>query len=184
MFPPTSKSEVHTHIANFCSFVHTQFRLPIKSFQADNGTEFVNNTLAALFSSRGIHLRLSCPYTSPHNGKAERVICTLNNIIRTMLIHAHMPTSYWVEALATATYLLNRRPSLAIGNGIPYELLYQKQPDYTSLRAFGCLCYPDLMATAPHKLAPRSTACVFLGYPSSHKGHRCLDLSTRRIIIS
>jgi hypothetical protein len=35
-----------------------------------------------------------------------------------------------------------------------------------------------------HKLAARSTACVFLGYPSSHKGYRCLDLSSRRIIIS
>jgi hypothetical protein len=35
-----------------------------------------------------------------------------------------------------------------------------------------------------HKLAARSTACVFLGYPSSHKGYRRLDLSSRRIIIS
>ena len=41
-----------------------------------------------------------------------------------------------------------------------------------------------MTATARHKLAPRSTACMFLGYPSSHKGYRCLDLSTRRIIIS
>jgi hypothetical protein len=46
------------------------------------------------------------------------------------------------------------------------------------------LCYPNLQATSPHKLAPRSTACVFLGYPSAHKGYRCLHLSTRRIIIS
>ena len=52
------------------------------------------------------------------------------------------------------------------------------------MRVFGCLCYPNLSATARHKLAPRSTACVFLGYPSSHKGYRCLDLSTRRVIIS
>lgn len=41
-----------------------------------------------------------------------------------------------------------------------------------------------MTATACYKLAPRSTACVFLGYPSSHKGYCCLDLSTRRIIIS
>jgi hypothetical protein len=52
------------------------------------------------------------------------------------------------------------------------------------LRVFGCLCYPNLSATAAHKLAPRSAACVFLGYPSSHKGYRCLNISTCRIIIS
>ncbi|KAK1648574.1 hypothetical protein QYE76_066379 [Lolium multiflorum] len=56
--------------------------------------------------------------------------------------------------------------------------------DYSDLRVFGCLCYPNLSATAPHKLSPRSTACVFLGYPCSHHGYRCLDMSTRRVITS
>ena len=46
------------------------------------------------------------------------------------------------------------------------------------------MCYPNLQATSSHKLAPRSTACVFLGYPPDHKGYRCFDLTTRRIIIS
>ena len=184
MFPLARKSDVLSHVTSFCAFVQTQFGLPIKSFQADNGTEFVNNSLTSLFSSLGIHLRLSCPYTSPQNGKAERMLRTLNNISRTLLIHAHMPSPYWAEALATATYLLNRRPCTSTQNSTPYELLYHKAPDYAHLRIFGCLCYPNLSATAPHKLAPRSTACVFLGYPSSHKGYHCLDLSTQRIIIS
>ena len=36
----------------------------------------------------------------------------------------------------------------------------------------------------PNKLSPRSTRCVSLGYPSKHRGYRCLDLHTRKIIIS
>jgi len=56
--------------------------------------------------------------------------------------------------------------------------------NYDHLRVLGCLCYPNLQVTSPHTLAPRSTACVFLGYPSAHKGYRCLDLSTRCVIIS
>jgi histone deacetylase 1/2 len=178
-FPLVHKSEVAGHLTNFCSFAQTQFGLPIRAVQADNGTEFVNNALATFFASRGIHLRLSCPYTSQQNGKAERVLRTLNNSIRTLLIHAGMPPKYWAEALATATYLLNRRPSSAIQNSVPYELLHHQPPDYAHLRVFGCLCYPNMTATAKHKLAPRSTACVFLGYPSSHKGYSCLDLTTR-----
>jgi hypothetical protein len=130
---------------------------------------------------RGHH---SCPYTSPQNGKAERMLCTTNNTIRTMLLHASMPPPYWAKALTTATYLLNMRPSSSIQNQILHQILHDTIPDYASLRIFGCLCYPNLTATSPHKLAPRSTPCVFLGYPSSHKGYRCLDMSTRRIITS
>jgi hypothetical protein len=153
------------HISQISATVSTQFSLAIKAIQADNGTEFVNNTLQTLFASRGIHLRLSCPYTSPHNGKAERILRTLNNISRTMLIHAHMPAPYWAEALATATYLLNRRPSSAVRNAVPYALLYNKPPEYSHLRAFGCLCYPKLTTTAPHKLAPVPQLVSFLATP-------------------
>lgn len=35
-----------------------------------------------------------------------------------------------------------------------------------------------------HKLSPRSTPCLFLGYPSQHRGYICLDLKSRKIIIS
>ena len=137
-FPLVRKSEVATHIANFCNLAQTQFNLAIQYFQADNGKESVNNALATLFSSRDIQLRLSCPYTSQQNGKAECVLRTLNNIIRTLLIHAHMPPPYWAEALATATYLLNRRPSSAVQNGIPFSLLYGSPLVYSHLRVFGC----------------------------------------------
>jgi histone deacetylase 1/2 len=129
-------------------------------------------------------MRLSCPYTSAQNGKAESILCTLNNSVRTLLLHASMPATYWAEALAAACYLLNRRPSSNIHNDIPYTRLHREPPSYDHLRVFGCLCYPNLQPTSPHKLAPRSAACVFLGYPSAHKGYRCLDLSTKRVIIS
>jgi hypothetical protein len=112
------------------------------------------------------------------------VLRTLNNSIRTLLLHASIPPSYWAEALATTCYLLNRRPCSSINNDVPFTRLHGKPPQYDHLRVFGCLCYPNLQVTSAHKLAARSTACVFLGYPSSHKGYRCLDLSSRRIIIS
>ncbi|GJZ67908.1 ribonuclease H-like domain-containing protein [Tanacetum coccineum] len=37
---------------------------------------------------------------------------------------------------------------------------------------------------SPHKLASRATSCIFLGYPVYHKGYRCLDLSSNKIILS
>jgi hypothetical protein len=62
--------------------------------------------------------------------------------------------------------------------------LMSLSPSYEHLRVFGCACYPNIAATAPHKLAPRSTRCVFPGYSTDHKGYRCLDLSTNPLIVS
>ena len=118
------------------------------------------------------------------NGKAERIIRTLNDITRTLLIQASMPPRFWVEALHTAVMLHNRLLSKAISDRIPFRALLGVDPAYAGLRVFGCLCYPNTTAVALHKLAPRSVPCVFLGYPSRHHGYRCLDRSTQEIIIS
>jgi histone deacetylase 1/2 len=183
-FPLRQKSDTAATLIAFVAYVHTQFSRPLVAMQADNGTEFINSTVTAFFTTHGIRLRLSCPYTSAQNGKAERAIRTLNDVTRTLLFQSSMPPSYWAEALAAAAHLVNLRPSQPSGFAIPYTRLHNTAPDYAALRVFGCLCYPNQSATAKHKLSPQSVACVFLGYPSSHKGYRCLDLQTRRVIIS
>jgi hypothetical protein len=66
----------------------------------------------------------------------------------------------------------------------PHLALFGSAASYEHLCIFGCTCYPNMTATAPHKLSPRSTQCVFLGYSADHKGYRCLDLSTNRLIVS
>ncbi|KAJ9552074.1 hypothetical protein OSB04_016119 [Centaurea solstitialis] len=128
--------------------------------------------------------RFSCPYTSPQNGKAERKIRSINNIIRTVLTHSSLPPSYWHHALAMATYILNILPSKTKSHLTPTRLLYHKSPTYSHLRVFGCLCYPLLPTTSINKLQNRSSPCVFLGYPPNHRGYLCLDLSTKKILIS
>jgi hypothetical protein len=126
---------------------------------------------------------MSCPYTSPQNGKAEHIIRSINNVIRTLLFQANLPERYWAEGLHTATYLLNRLPTKTIQAACPHMTLFGSPPSYEHLRVFGCTCYPNT-STTPHKLSPRSTRCVFLGYSCDHKGYRCLDLSTNRLIVS
>ena len=86
--------------------------------------------------------------------------------------------------MQTATYLINILPTKTLSSSTPHFALFGTAPSYDHLRVFGCTCYPNLSATAPHKLSPRSTLCVFLGYSAHHKGYRCLDLSSNRVIIS
>jgi len=183
-FPLRLKSDTFPVLSNFFAFVLTQFGCVIKTVQCDNGREFDNSVSRAFFLAKGVSLRMSCPYTSQQNGKAERMIRTINNTTRTLLFQASMPSSYWADALATATHLINRLPTKTLHMSTPFFALHGTLPSYHDLRTFGCSCYPNLTATAPHKLAPRSTLCVFLGYPPDHKGYRCLDLNTNRVIIS
>lgn len=81
-----------------------------------------------------------------------------------------------------ATHLLNITPSLSIQNDITFTKLYQKLPTFSHLRVSGYLCYPHL--PTPHKLAPQSNSFDSSISPSNHRGYRCFDLSTRKIIIS
>ncbi|GKB27736.1 ribonuclease H-like domain-containing protein [Tanacetum coccineum] len=67
------------------------------------------------------------------------MLCTINNLIRTLLFQAHMPPIYWVEALHMAAHLLNILPSTAIQNATPHTKLYNTKPTYDNLRVFGCL---------------------------------------------
>ncbi|KAI3746178.1 hypothetical protein L6452_08601 [Arctium lappa] len=134
------------------------------------------------FSSHGITFRFSCPHTSQQNGKSKRMIRTVNNMMRTLLFHSRLPPTFWPEALHMVSHLLNILPSASISNDTPHYRLFRRHPTYDHLRVFGCLCFPRLHLT--HKLQPRSSPCIFLGYPSYHRGFRCYDLSTRKIIIS
>ena len=79
---------------------------------------------------------------------------------------------------------MNLRPCKPLELQTPYQLLFGQAPKYDHLRTFGFLCYPSTAATSPHKLAPRSTRSIFLGYPIDHKGYKCLDLSTHKVILS
>ncbi|GJS59190.1 ribonuclease H-like domain-containing protein [Tanacetum coccineum] len=160
VYPLVNKSDVMSKFVLFRNYVRTQFKCEIKSFQCDHGGEFDNRRQHTLFTQNGIQFRFSCPQTSQQNGKSERM----------------------VEALNMATHLLNILPSTAIANDIPYTRLYGKDSNYALLRVFGCLCYLHLYLS--HKLEPRETPSIFLGYASSHIGYRCLDLHTNKIIIS
>lgn len=183
-FPIGKKSQVYPIFLSFSALIQTQFEKNIKCFQCDNGKEFDNDLFKLFCHKNGLIFRFSCPHTSSQNGKAERKIRTINNLIRTLLAHSSVPPSFWHHALAMATYLLNILPTKTLKHKTPTQILYHRDPSYTHLRVFGCLCYPLHPSAKINKLQPRSTPCVFLGYPPNHRGYKCYDLSSRKIIIS
>jgi hypothetical protein len=181
-FPLRRKSDTFPTLSHFFAWVLTQFHCTIWVVQCDNGREFDNSTSRA-FLSRGVQQRISYPYTFPQNDKDEHMSCTITNLICTLLFLVSFLACYWADGLHTATYLLNYLPSKAFSHLTPFTL-FGTAPSCSYLRIFRCTYYPNTSATTPHKLAPRSTRRFLLGYSSDHKGYRCLDLLTNRIIIS
>jgi hypothetical protein len=178
------KSDTFTTLSYFFAYVFTQFSRTVKAIQYDNGREFDNSSTRFFLLSNGTQLRILCPYTSPQNGKDECIIHSVNNVIHTLLIQASLPGRYWTKGLHTTTYLLNRLPTMVIQATCPHLALFGSAPSYEHLRVFDCTCYPNTTATAPHKLSPCFTRCVFLCYSTDHKGYLCLDLLTNRLIVS
>jgi transposase InsO family protein len=84
-FPLRFKSDVAATLRDFYHLVLNQFHLSIQSVQCDNGREFDNSTIRSFFFSKGIVFHMSCPHSSPQNGKAEHGIHTINDITRTLL---------------------------------------------------------------------------------------------------
>lgn len=80
------------------------------------------------------------PHASLQNNRVEIKIHTINKIIRTILAYASVPPLFWHHALQMATHLHNIIHQKIMSNISPTRLLYHRDPSYTHLRIFGCLC--------------------------------------------
>ncbi|KAG8481234.1 hypothetical protein CXB51_025996 [Gossypium anomalum] len=83
--------------------------------------------------------QLTPPGTPQWNGVSEKRNRTLLDMVRSMMSHANLPTSFWGHVLETAIFTLNRVPSKSVQK-IPYKmwtgkrLTTETQPPRRSLR--------------------------------------------------
>ena len=97
----------------------------------------------------------------------------------TLLAQAKLPLKFWWDSFVAFVCLINKLPTQLLSHFSPYQKFFDKKPDYSFLKVFGCACFPYLRPYNSHKLEFRTSKCVFLGYNPSHKGYRCLDSKGR-----
>jgi len=96
-----------------------------------------------------------------------------------LLNDTNLPKYFWVEAVNTACYIMNRaliRPILKI---TPYELYKGRKPNIFHLNVFGCKCF--VLNSGKNNLGKfdaKSDEGIFLGYSLSSKAFRIYNKRT------
>ncbi|GJV35730.1 retrovirus-related pol polyprotein from transposon TNT 1-94 [Tanacetum coccineum] len=153
-----NKAEVYDRFTAFYAMIQTQFQKSIQVVRSDNGGEYMNSQMNLFFQSKGIVHQTTCPHTPEQNGVAERKNRLLLEMTRALIIESNAPNFFWPEALATATYLINRLPTKILKMKTPLETLseYHTLPQVLTLepKVFGCTVFAHIPKSYRDKLDP------------------------------
>eukprot|EP00257_Ricinus_communis_P021104 XP_015580507.1 uncharacterized protein LOC107262007 [Ricinus communis] len=150
----------------------------------DLGGEYTSHAFKDLLALDGTIYQTSCTDTPEQNGVAERKHRHILETARSLLLSASVPSEFWGEGVLSSVHLINRIPISHNSSLSPYERLYGRPPDYSSLRIFGSTCFVLLPHVERSKLTSRSTICVFLGYGAGQKGYRYFYPVSHKLYIS
>jgi len=108
--------------------------------RSDNGGEYEKDEFKKYCAQQGIKLTRTVPGKARQNGIAETMNRTLNERARSMRIHAGLLKTIWADAVNTAAYLINRGPSIPLGDKVPKEVWSGKKVGLSFLHTFW-MCY-------------------------------------------
>ena len=156
-----------------------QFDRKLRRVRLDNAGEFKSDVFTAYLRDHGIVRESSAPYAHEQNGKAERLMRTLQGRTRSMMTAVGAPPSLWGEAVLACSFLFMLTPSRALpGHCTPYEMVHGRSPDLSRLRVWGCRCFARVPTELQTKLGSRSRECRLMGFPEGVKGYRVRDVSS------
>ena len=122
--------------------------------------------------------------TPQQNGVAKCMNRTLNERARSMRLHAGLPKTFWADTVSTATYLINREPSVPMEFRLPEEVWSSKEIKFSDLKVFCCVSYVHINSDVHSKLDAKYKICFFIGYGDEKFGYRFWDEQNRKIIRS
>ena len=116
---------------------HTSWKA-IKVLRVDNENRYVDRKLKNFCRIEGIDLQNS-PAFSPHKTDVAAMrIRTLKTMASCMIKAKSLDPTLEVEAISSATHILNMSPHLALDNKTPFEVWCGRKPVVSHFRVFDC----------------------------------------------
>ena len=168
--PMKSKDETFSAFQHYKAWAENKTGRKIGTLRDDKGGEYMSNAFQKFCDDAGIARQHTVRNRPQQNGDAERLNRTLEEGLVSMLQEAHLPNTFWGEALATLVHVLNCTPSSTVPDSTPYELFYHAKPDLSNLRIFGSLAYVHIQKDQRGSLGSHCVKAIFLGYPDGYKG--------------
>lgn len=180
-----TKDEAPAYIKHHIEKIERQFekkQLKLVFLHSDGGGEFLNNELDSFLTERGITHTVAPPHTANMNCYVERKNRHHLEVTRTIIIHAKLPSLFWVQAFIYANYLINRMvPRDKVGLS-PFQRLYQYKPKLSHMKIFGSDCIVYLRKEErDHKLSPSGMRGIYLGWYDSYHCHMVYSPETGNV---
>jgi transposase InsO family protein len=182
----TLKSQATQCVKDTIAQLETQTGRRVQKISSDSGGEFLNSQLGEWYREKGIISEPTAAYSPQQNGRAERLNRTLQEMDRAQRFQAGVPDFLWLESVAHANYLRNRRPTAHSGTKTPYECMFCETPDVSKLHIFGAPAWSAVPREQLGKLESRSRPGlyiprIYLG--TGGAGVRFLENGARRVVI-
>jgi transposase InsO family protein len=178
------KSQTQETLKRFLRQAQNEFGQIIKKIRSDNGQSSRIHKLKGFLEEEGIKHEFSSPYTPQQNGVVKRKNRTILYMARTMLDEYKTPDQFWVEAINTACYSINRLYLHRILKKTSYELLTGKKPNVSYFRDFGSKCFILIKRGRSSKFAPKTLEGFLLGYDSNIRAYRVFNKSNGLVEVS
>ena len=186
VFPLLDKADGFSAFKLFVARMERVVGSPLLNLHVDMGGEWISNEMRAHCRNTGVEILYTAGYAPNMNSIPERAIGTIIEHASALLWAALLPVGFWVCAVKTSVYLLNRSPHFALPDSMtPFEAWNARKPNLGHLCVFGCRAaahIPDDLRNKSLQTSKSTPDCVFIGYSDTENLFELLDVHQKAII--
>ncbi len=158
-----SKDKITIKIQALFNKMKTHTDRKIRFFRIDDDRKFVS--LEETLNDKDIEWKKSASFAQDQDNVSERIIRTIIEKARILLIAANLSQRLWPKALITVCYLSNRSLIKTLDEKTSYEAWHDEKSDISNLRMYDCKTYViDYHAKKKNKMISRSWIDTLVDY--------------------